>query len=133
MQSTINATPTKLQNGNWGARIIGPAVACGQKLEGHDVTITTRSGKSWTAKIEKVVWRGKDRNSGQSVAIVATAKTSGNGSAAPKSAGRGRLVGTHTNHPCSCGNWSGAGSPCLYGYGEAKDEDEARYIEWARK
>ena len=43
-----------------------------------------------------------------------------------------RLVGTHTSVHCECGNWAGAGSPCLYSYGEAKEEGEARNIHWER-
>ena len=49
------------------------------------------------------------------------------------SAGAGRLVGYHGNEHCSCGNWSGVGSPCLYSYGEAKAEGEHRSIRWERE
>lgn len=57
----INATPTKLRNGNWGARVKSAQVSAGDV-----VRITTRSGKTWEARIVKVVW------SGDGVAICAT-------------------------------------------------------------
>lgn len=49
-QTTIPASPTKLRTGAWGARTSGPA------KEGDIVTITTSTGKSWRAVVEKVVW-----------------------------------------------------------------------------
>lgn len=57
----IAATPAKLKNGNWGARVQSADVR-----EGDTVTITTRAGKSWQAQVELVVWRGDD------IAICAT-------------------------------------------------------------
>jgi hypothetical protein len=45
-----SATPAKLRSGAWGARVEG-AVAKGDTL-----TITSRSGKSWRARVEKIVW-----------------------------------------------------------------------------
>lgn len=59
--AAIAATPVKLRSGAWGARV-KDAVS-----EGDVVTITTRSGKSWDARVTRVVWRGDD------VAICATA------------------------------------------------------------
>ena len=47
-----NATPAKLKNGTWGARV---------KTEirmGDMLTITTKSGKSWDATVGCVVWHG---------------------------------------------------------------------------
>ncbi len=43
--------PTKLRDGNWGATVEGTPVT------GDTVTITARSGKSWTARITRVVWK----------------------------------------------------------------------------
>mgnify|MGYP006899558405 FL=1 len=57
---TITATPAKLRNGSWGARVQG------QVRNGDTVTITTRAGKSWTATVSQVVWTG------EGVSIVAT-------------------------------------------------------------
>jgi hypothetical protein len=48
----MDATPTKLKNGAWGARVQG------QVGIGDSVKIVTKSGKSWTATVEKVVWQG---------------------------------------------------------------------------
>lgn len=61
MSSTINATPTKLRSGAWGAKVQSSSVR-----KGDEITITTKSGKSWTATVTKVIW------SGDGVSIVAT-------------------------------------------------------------
>jgi hypothetical protein len=62
--TTRSATPAKLRNGNWGARVQG-AVA-----KGDVVTITTKAGKTWTATVDAVVW-----TDGQ-VSLVATSSSS---------------------------------------------------------
>ena len=59
--TTIQASPTKLRSGEWGAKVQTANVS-----EGDSIQITTRAGKSWTASVAKVVWRG------EGVAIVAT-------------------------------------------------------------
>lgn len=53
MSTTINARPAKLRNGSWGARVEGTV------REGDTVTITTSSGKSWQARVTKVLWTGE--------------------------------------------------------------------------
>lgn len=58
--TTTPATPTKLKNGSWGCRVAGNVSA------GQIVTIRTKAGKAWDAKISKVVW------SGNGVSICAT-------------------------------------------------------------
>ena len=144
---TGNASPSKLKDGTWGARIpldgIYSRRVASDRLKGQDVTIQTRSGKSWTATVAAVLWVGEGRDSA-GVALVKTESDGGPPRTAGRSAsGGGRrrkplvgrrrkpLVGRHTENHCSCGNWSGPGSPCLYSYGEAKEEGEARYIEWS--
>jgi len=57
----IAATPTKLRSGEWGAKVQTPHVH-----QGDDIEITTKAGKSWAARVAKVIWTGDD------VAIVAT-------------------------------------------------------------
>jgi hypothetical protein len=59
--ATLTASPTKLRDGTWGARVTGPAA------EGDTITITTRAGKSWDAEVERVLWTG------DGVSICATA------------------------------------------------------------
>lgn len=49
----LTATPAKLRNGTWGARVKSAAVS-----KGDTVTITTRAGKSWTATVTRVLWTG---------------------------------------------------------------------------
>lgn len=48
----LQASPYKLKNGSWGARVQGiPTV-------GDQIQITTRSGKSWTASVARILWTG---------------------------------------------------------------------------
>lgn len=60
------ASPTKLRDGSWGARVNGcPSV-------GSRIRIETRGGKSWDAIVTKVVWEDRSK----SVSIVATRSAS---------------------------------------------------------
>lgn len=88
--NTTTATPTKLRNGSWGARTSAPV------SEGDVVTITTKSGKSWEARVERVVW-----TDGQ-VAICATESLDRAPSASRGGSSRRRSRGTWTG--CSCGS-----------------------------
>lgn len=54
------ATPTKLRDGSWGAKVAGKVA------KGDVVTIQARSGKTWQATVSRVVWTG------DGVSIVAT-------------------------------------------------------------
>lgn len=63
----MKATPTKLRNGSWGARVVFDAAAALPPRENDIIAITTRSGKSWNARVERVLWTG------DGVAICATA------------------------------------------------------------
>jgi len=58
----ITAAPTKLRNGEWGAKVSGSVKS------GDSIRITTRSGKNWVCIVSHVLW------SGDGVAIVATKK-----------------------------------------------------------
>ena len=123
----LEASPRKLKSGEWGAAIQNPP---DDLTSGQSIHIKTKSGKEWDAIVTQVVFRGDD------FALVAT-RSSGGGTVRRNGNGRGRsqgrLVGYHTDNHCSCGNWSGVGSPCLYTYGEAKNEDEHRFIDWRRE
>lgn len=46
------ATPAKLRDGSWGARVRG------RVSSGEIVTITTKAGKSWKARVTRVLWSG---------------------------------------------------------------------------
>ncbi len=76
------ATPTKLRSGDWGAKIHGTVAI------GDEITITTRAGKSWQARVSRVVWTDG------SVAICATTS--------PDRPQATRRSGTWTG--CSCGS-----------------------------
>lgn len=79
------ATPAKLRSGEWGARVRGSVE------RGDTVTITTRAGKSWEARVDRVLW------SGNGVSLVATSSAS---SAPRRSSGGGE--------PCAeCGERGG--------------------------
>jgi hypothetical protein len=61
----LTATPTKLRDGRWGARVVGsPRV-------GEEIEVRSASGKVWRAYVERLVW------SGNGVALVATRSADG--------------------------------------------------------
>ena len=70
MAHFYNATPTKLRNGQWGARVN----ADDTPAEWDIVTITARSGKSWDATVDYVAHSGIDRLSGEIKHIVGLKK-----------------------------------------------------------
>ena len=131
----MKVTPMKLRDGSWGVRIVANRVDP-VELEGQTVTVSTRSGKTFTKTIAEVIYTGKNKFGSGCVAFCRTASNGGGHPATPvaarsRPARRKPLEGRHTDYHCGCGNWSGVGSPCLYSYGEAKDEGEARYIDWS--
>lgn len=71
---SISGTPTRLRDGDWGARIkVAPLKTRDElkdDLEGATVTIRARSGKTWEARIGAVVWAGKDKYSSGHIALV---------------------------------------------------------------
>ena len=63
----MTATPAKLKSGEWGARVMGRA------SEGDIITVRAKSGKSWEAKVSRVVWTGRDKyGSGDITTMVET-------------------------------------------------------------
>ncbi len=48
---TRRATPSKLRDGRWGARVEGGPVDVGTLVE-----IVTRAGKRWGATVSSIVW-----------------------------------------------------------------------------
>lgn len=85
----IPATPTKLRNGDWGAR-----VASSNVREGDIVRITTRGGKSWEAEVMKVIWRGEGVSICATSSIATSSIASSTGHRAP------RRSATRTGCPC---------------------------------
>lgn len=49
----VQAKPKKLRNGDWGAWAESEAVE-----EGDTLHITAKSGKSWDAVVDRVLWAG---------------------------------------------------------------------------
>lgn len=62
----MRASPAKLKSGEWGARVYSADVS-----KGAQITVTAKSGKSWSATVAAVLWQGAD------VALVATQKKGG--------------------------------------------------------
>ena len=56
--TTIPASPARLRSGDWGARIGAPHHTTIAK--GDLVTITTRGGKTWDARVTDIVTVGAD-------------------------------------------------------------------------
>lgn len=52
--TTIPASPKKLRDGTWGAWADSESVR-----DGDTLTVRTKAGKSWEARVERVIWRGK--------------------------------------------------------------------------
>lgn len=107
----ITATPAKLKDGSWGARVTDPIVNVGDSIE-----IKTRSGKSWIADVTEIVWHGKgvylcrtsSEKSGGAKSSIGTAGTRGRYARRNNSYDRGYCghrcpVGGHVctaNNPC---------------------------------
>lgn len=81
MTTITKATPTKLRNGDWGARVNSDSVR-----EGDTIEITTKGGKSWTATVSNVIWTG------DGVAIVTTESKNRSGYTPAKRDARGYVV-----------------------------------------
>ena len=101
--TTLTASPAKLANGTWGARVAGVA------KPGDAITITTAAGKSWTASVVKVVWTGGN------VTIVATASTTAASAPLGKSftrTGSRTGTGSRTIRRSSCADCRRIGKLC---------------------
>ena len=71
------ASPTKLRDGTWGATVDGkPRV-------GEVVRVTTRGGKSWDAKVTRVIWQGN----GVSICATATVEPRTSATQTPRTFG----------------------------------------------
>jgi len=59
-------TPTKLRNGDWGARVVGKC------LPGDVVKIRTKAGKEWDVEIMSVLWNGDCKWTGREISLCTT-------------------------------------------------------------
>jgi hypothetical protein len=76
------ATPSKLRDGSWGARVQGSV------QQGAIIEINTKAGKTWTATVQRVLWTdGK-------VTLVQTESSKGTSSPRPRRSSNGE---------CQCG------------------------------
>ena len=60
----LTGHPAKLRDGGWGAHVNSP-----DAQPGDTVQIETRSGKTWTETVERVIWTGTDSD-GNECALV---------------------------------------------------------------
>ena len=95
----LTASPKKLRDGTWGALVDGEAT------EGDIITITTRSGKSWDARVRRVIWTGEKRynveHADDQVSICETESIRDTEDPRIERASR-----QHAIRPCSrCGTW----------------------------
>lgn len=67
----MNATYTKLSNGTWGIRVSGIAVEAGTKI-----TVCKQSGETKSEQVERVLWTGPDRKTGETVRLCSIAARS---------------------------------------------------------
>ncbi len=103
----MNASPTKLRTGSWGATVEGSVSV------GDVVTITTRAGKSWDARVSHIVWTGDGKS------IVATQSLDGDRPHSHRHSNRSSS-GCHTDDNCSsfcphstaCPCWDGSWFQC---------------------
>jgi hypothetical protein len=85
------ASPMKLKSGEWGARVQGAA------RQGDIITIVTKAGKTWQARVERVLWTG------DGVAICATSSLDRSGPSR-RGYGPGRCI--------ECGDAGRLGTGC---------------------
>lgn len=100
-----SARPTKLRDGTWGATVDG------KPRLGEVVCICTAAGKTWEAKVTRIVW------SGNGVTICATEsvnqRRAGRITFAPASPAKLRLVGESCGYRCPVGGHiCTPGNPC---------------------
>lgn len=84
---SIPATPAKLKSGAWGARVAGYQVAVGD-----EVSIAAQSGKTWTAVVAQIVWKGPD------LTLVATGQAAHSHSHSGRCKGCGRRIKDAPQH-----------------------------------
>ena len=60
----LPAYPRKLRSGEWGAWVKGSGI-----ITGTLIRVRTRRGASWIAQVTRVIWRGRNRYTGESGAI----------------------------------------------------------------
>ncbi len=103
----MQATPTKLNSGAWGAKVQGPCRV------GDAITITTRAGKSWDATIARVVWCG------DGISLCATAS----GDTPSQRRGPRSLAGTYAPQGRTCPECGSSECPKAWDSRDLCDED----------
>ena len=108
----MKATPSKLRDGSWGARVAGAA------KPGDQIQITSKSGKTWDAIVSHIVWT--DGN----VTLVATRSDRQDTGSRKGGFRRGsRRRDAYGREDCRKYGWDGVvGSPSYYSSGQY-DED----------
>jgi len=101
------ATPAKLRDGSWGARVVGKA------RRGQRIFIQAKGGRKWEATVDKVFWTGEDRYTGEIISLVST--ESDKRSNEVPSSSRDRVCdecGKHSTRLVPCRDSSGIEGQC---------------------
>ena len=109
----LTATPAKLRDGSWGARVLAPSAP----ETGARIKVQARSGKTWAALVAHVLWSGEDRD-GRPVHLCATARVSDDvmprRSSRRASGGRCRECHGPITHAPHCRAQAGYCGSCAY-------------------
>lgn len=100
------ATFTKLKSGNWGIRV--PLTNGTELAAGDTVRVVKKSGEGKDVVVDRVLWKGTDKRSGNPVALCAIVDDRRNGSKGHFAAGMycygicpvGRFRCSPENGPC---------------------------------
>ena len=90
------ASPAKLKDGSWGARVPGTATT------GQTITVRAANGKTWTAVVDRVLWTGT--SNGERVSLCSTRPRE----AGTRTTGRGTNPRAHTPNGKRCRACGGA-------------------------
>lgn len=77
----LTGHPAKLRDGTWGAHVNAPTAAAGDTVH-----IETRSGKTWTEIVDRVIWSGHDSDGNECVLVTCAARERGEKGVKAKSA-----------------------------------------------
>ena len=110
-------TYTRLRDGGWGVRVLGASFRKGECLE---TEVSKRDGSVSTESV-KVIWVGEDKRTGQPVALCLIRR--GNGAPRTHAKADNQQAPPHSSLHCGCGNWSGAGSTCLFTVAERREDE----------
>lgn len=72
MSKVLAGHPARLRDGTWGAHVNSPSAQ-----PGDTINIETRSGKTWTEVVERVIWSGTDSDGNECVLVTCVPRQRG--------------------------------------------------------